>query len=173
MNQTPQQRVTPMTDVARIPWPANASARSELRALGTPRLLIVDADASIPITDSPIEDWAWASAPERELSARQDSLRRAATLFVPTPVLDDAGILDFRSRRVALPPVEARLVQEMIENFGSVVSRDQLSRAAWGPTPPGRNALDVHILRIRRRVEPVSLAVKTVRSRGYLLEAKR
>jgi hypothetical protein len=29
----------------------------------------------------------------------------------------------------------------------------------------------VHMLRLRRRIAPVGLAIKTVRSRGYLLEA--
>ena len=36
---------------------------------------------------------------------------------------------------------------------------------------PGRNALDVHVLRLRRRIAPLALSIKTVRSRGYLLEA--
>jgi DNA-binding response OmpR family regulator len=29
----------------------------------------------------------------------------------------------------------------------------------------------VHVLRLRRRLAPVALAIRTVRSRGYLLEA--
>ena len=36
---------------------------------------------------------------------------------------------------------------------------------------PGRNALDVHMLRLRRRLSPLRLSIRTVRSRGYLLEA--
>jgi DNA-binding response OmpR family regulator len=35
---------------------------------------------------------------------------------------------------------------------------------------PSRNALDVRILRLRRRVADLGLAVRTVRHRGYLLE---
>ena len=42
--------------------------------------------------------------------------------------------------------------------------------AGWPGGTPGRNALDVHVLRLRRRLEPVRLAIRTVRSRGYLLE---
>ena len=30
--------------------------------------------------------------------------------------------------------------------------------------------LDVHVLRLRRRLTPVGLAIRTVRSRGYLME---
>jgi DNA-binding response OmpR family regulator len=35
---------------------------------------------------------------------------------------------------------------------------------------PGRNALDVHVLHLRRRVAPLGLQIVTVRARGYLLE---
>ncbi|HEX2272971.1 MAG TPA: helix-turn-helix domain-containing protein, partial [Acidimicrobiales bacterium] len=45
-----------------------------------------------------------------------------------------------------------------------------LIRAVWPGQAPGRNALDVHILRLRRRLRPLGLAIRTVRSRGYLLE---
>lgn len=59
----------------------------------------------------------------------------------------------------------------LVERFGTVVGRDQLARAGWPDGAPGRNALDVHVLRLRRRIEPLGLVIKTVRSRGYLLEA--
>jgi DNA-binding winged helix-turn-helix (wHTH) protein len=68
--------------------------------------------------------------------------------------------------------VEARLTAALIERFGAVVSREQLARSGWPKGAPGRNALDVHVLRLRRRIGPLGLAIKTVRSRGYLLEAE-
>jgi DNA-binding response OmpR family regulator len=73
---------------------------------------------------------------------------------------------------VSLPPVEARLMSALLDRFGAVVSRDQLSKTGWPRGAPGRNALDVHMLRLRRRIAPIGLAIKTVRSRGYLLEAE-
>jgi hypothetical protein len=59
----------------------------------------------------------------------------------------------------------------LLDRFGAVVSRDNLSRTGWPMGAPGRNALDVHMLRLRRRIAPLGLAIRTVRSRGYLLEA--
>ena len=35
---------------------------------------------------------------------------------------------------------------------------------------PTRNALDVHVLRLRRRIAPLGLEIRTVRSRGYLMQ---
>jgi DNA-binding response OmpR family regulator len=85
-------------------------------------------------------------------------------------VLDDDGVLRLGSAWVSLPPVEARLTSAFLQRLGLVVSRDALARAGWPDGAPGRNALDVHVLRLRRRLSPVSLVIRTVRSRGYLLE---
>jgi DNA-binding response OmpR family regulator len=79
-------------------------------------------------------------------------------------------VLRFSGAWVPLPPVEARLTDALLERFGAVVSRDSLARAGWPDGAPGRNALDVHVLRLRRRIHPLGLAIRTVRARGYLLE---
>jgi DNA-binding winged helix-turn-helix (wHTH) protein len=71
---------------------------------------------------------------------------------------------------VSLPPVEARLADALVVRFGAVVGRDTLRRAVWPGSTPGRNVLDVHVLRLRRRLAPLGLAIRTVRSRGYMLE---
>ena len=78
-----------------------------------------------------------------------------------------------RGAWVSLPPVEARLTRLLLDRFGAVVSREALAKAGWPDGAPGRNALDVHVLRLRRRLAEVGLAIRTVRSRGYLLEASQ
>jgi DNA-binding response OmpR family regulator len=85
-------------------------------------------------------------------------------------MLDDFGVLRVNGSWVALPPLEARLTEALLERLGAVTSRELLIRAGWPSGAPGRNALDVHVLRLRRRLQPVGLAIRTVRSRGYLLE---
>jgi len=86
------------------------------------------------------------------------------------PSLDDDGVLRHNGTWASLPPVEARITRLLLDRIGAVVSRDSLSRAGWPDGAPGRNALDVHVLRLRRRLTQVDLAIRTVRSRGYLLE---
>jgi DNA-binding winged helix-turn-helix (wHTH) protein len=104
--------------------------------------------------------------------ARIDALtRRYAAHRHDLPNLDRDGVLRFGGSWVPLPPVEARLMGALVGRFGAVVSREQLARAGWPEGAPGRNALDVHVLRLRRRISPLGLAIKTVRSRGYLLES--
>src|SRR6185436_20646749 len=86
------------------------------------------------------------------------------------PEIDSHGVLRFGSSWVSLPPVEARLADALVVRFGAVVGRDTLRRSVWPGSAPGRNVLDVHVLRLRRRLAPLGLAIWTVRSRGYMLE---
>ena len=86
------------------------------------------------------------------------------------PEIDEDGVLRVGGEWVSLPPVDHRLATALVERFGAVVSREALARAGWPGGAPARNALDVHVLRLRRRLEPVGLVIRTVRSRGYALE---
>ena len=62
------------------------------------------------------------------------------------------------------------MVVRMLDRWGQVVGREELADAGWPAGAPGRNALDVHVLRLRRRLARVGLVIRTVRSRGYVLE---
>jgi DNA-binding winged helix-turn-helix (wHTH) protein len=164
-------RSVPM-EVVIVRWPAERERREQLRRGGRPRILLLDDGASPPDPDDCLEDWARASIDEVDLRARVVALERRATFHDRSaPVLDGDGVLHHPEAGVALPPVEARLMTALLERSGAVVSRDALARAGWPEGAPGRNALDVHVLRLRRRVDPLGLVIRTVRSRGYLLES--
>jgi two-component system, OmpR family, response regulator len=157
-------------EVALVHWPAEQDRREELRRAGQPRLLLVERGAP-PIPTDELEDWIRLPADDLDLRVRVEALRRRTGADAASvPLLDDDGVLRLGDRWVSLPPVEARLTAALLERFGAVVSREALARSGWPGGSPGRNALDVHVLRLRRRLAPLRLAIRTVRSRGYLLE---
>lgn len=163
-------------------WPEEESRRTRIILAGEPRLLLVPDGEEPPQVADCLEDWIRVPAAENEVRARVDALAvrshvhhathdRIGDEPAPTgPVLDDFGVLRLNGSWVALPPLEARLAEALLERLGAVTSRDLLIRAGWPSGAPGRNALDVHVLRLRRRLGPVGLAIRTVRSRGYLME---
>jgi len=161
-------------DVVLVRWPLERQRRETLALAGKPRLLLVETGAEAPVSEDSIEDWIRVPADEADVQVRLEGIRRrAGSLATLHPELDPDGVLRHAGGWVSLPPVEARLMAELIDRFGSVVRRDLLAEAGWPEGAPGRNALDVHVLRLRRRIGPVGLVIKTVRSRGYLLEAER
>jgi Transcriptional regulatory protein, C terminal len=157
-------------DVALVAWPSDEERRHRLARDGAPRLLLVEPDTAPPSVHDPLEDWLRVPASEADVHSRVETLRWRAAGHAVVPTVDDDGVVRHNGTRVLVPPVEARLAGALIQRFGAVVSRDALCRAGWPGGAPGRNALDVHVLRLRRRLDRVGLAIRTVRSRGYLLE---
>ena len=153
-------------------WPEEDGQRQRLSLSGGPRLLLVEEGQPPPSVLDCLEDWIRIPAAESDLQARVDTLaaRNQAHQHYP-PGLDRHGVLRYQDRWVALPALEARLTEQLIRRFGAVVGREALLKAGWPGGAPGRNALDVHVLRLRRRLAPLGLVIRTVRSRGYLLES--
>jgi DNA-binding response OmpR family regulator len=172
-------------DVTMLKWPDEQARRSRISEAHEPRLLLVPDGEEPPAVVDCLEDWIRIPATENEVRARVDALAVRSQAHTqngngngnghsheepPSPMLDDFGVLRVNGSWVALPPLEARLTEALLERLGAVTSRELLIRAGWPSGAPGRNALDVHVLRLRRRLQPVGLAIRTVRSRGYLLE---
>ena len=150
-------------------WPAERDRRQRLAADGIPRLLLIENSQTPPVTGDPLEDWIRLPSSDDDVKARVAGLLEAHNRE-GRPVIAENGLLRFRGRWTAIPPIEASLIGQLLDHFGTVVSRDDLTHAGWPDSAPGRNALDVHMLRLRRRIDDLGLAIRTVRSRGYLLE---
>lgn len=157
-----------------VRFPAEGDRLATLRRNRIPRLLFVEdgVDPPVPVDDR--EDWIRTPADPRDVQARMVLLaRRAAGDHDVEPLLDKDGVLRVGDEWVSLPPLEARLAQILLDRVGAVVSRETLTSRGWPGGAPGRNPLDVHVLRLRRRLAPVGLVIRTVRSRGYVLERAR
>src|SRR3954451_7062784 len=164
------RRFTPV-DVVLVRWPEEELRLVRLRTDGTPRLLLVGPQEPPPDSIDCLEDWIRLPADDRDVRARVASLATRAAQERTAPELDEDGLLRFRGEWVSLSPVERALARAMVERFGAVVGRETLARRAWPTGAPTRNALDVHMLRLRRRIAPLGVEVRTVRSRGYLMQA--
>jgi DNA-binding response OmpR family regulator len=162
-----------MTDVVLVRWPEEREQVERLRASGVPRLLLLHEGAAAPTALDALEDWIRLPASEGDLRVRANTLaaRVRARDLAERPTIDGDGILRYRGRWITLSPVERALAGALIDQFAMVVRRDVLGQAAWPGGHPTRNALDVHMVRLRRRLVTLGLQVRTVRLRGYLLEA--
>ena len=119
----------------------------------------------------------------RELIARLEAIvRRGGAadkpddwLVVGTLSLDRLARVSARNgRRIELLTKEYQLLEYLMRHAGQVVTRTMMMEAIWDYSfNPGTNVIDVHIGRLRAKIdaegEPPML--KTVRGAGYRLDA--
>ena len=78
-------------------------------------------------------------------------------------------------RTLDLLPTEFRLLEYMMRNFGQILTRTMLFESVWGyHFDPGTNIIDVHIGRLRRKVDAPGSPplIHTVRGAGYMLSER-
>lgn len=158
-------------EVILLRWPEEFDRIEQLRTLGVPRLLLVGGDLDALEPSDSLEDWIRLPAPEDELRVRAATLASRARKTRAKPRVDEDGLLRHEGRWIALSPTERSLAAVLVDHFGDVVDHETLIRIAWKDHRPTRNALDVLVMRLRRRVGALRLEICTVRGRGYLLQS--
>jgi two-component system OmpR family response regulator len=115
-----------------------------------------------------------------ELRARLRALLRRATMQVLDNDLLAFGDLEIRlkartvhvgRRHVAVSPREFELITFFARNAGQVVTRMQLLENVWNlHFDPGTNVVDVHVGRLRRKLEEEAgrPVIQTARGEGYV-----
>lgn len=119
-----------------------------------------------------------------EMAARVEVLLRRKERQFPQTVLRILDLeLDLVARTVSrrkvqldLLPMEFRLLEYMMRNSEQILTRTMLFESVWGyHFDPGTNIIDVHIGRLRRKVDSPGLPplIHTVRGSGYILSEHR
>ncbi|MGE8175376.1 response regulator transcription factor [Pseudomonas fluorescens] len=71
-----------------------------------------------------------------------------------------------------LLPTEYKLLEFMMRNPGQVLSRMMIFEEVWGyHFDPGTNLIDVHIGRLRKKIDPPGMTplIRTMRGSGYVI----
>lgn len=156
---------------------------TELRRAGidTPVLMISalsDVDARVRGLRAGGDDYLTKPFAPDEMAARVEVLLRRRRAVAPETHLA-VGDLDLdlmtrtakrRGAELELLPIEFRLLEFLMRNSSQVLTRSMIFESVWGYTfDPGTNVIDVHIARLRRKVDPDGLPplIHTVRGRGY------
>jgi two-component system OmpR family response regulator len=156
---------------------------TELRRAGidTPVLMISalsDVDARVRGLRAGGDDYLTKPFAPDEMAARVEVLLRRRRAAAPETHLTIGDLdLDLMARTATrskatleLLPIEFRLLEFLMRNSGQVLTRSMIFEAVWGyHFDPGTNVIDVHIARLRRKVDPDDLPplIHTVRGIGY------
>ena len=113
-----------------------------------------------------------------ELEARVRALIRRGTAGGNAMISIGKLHLDTTGRRVTvddqpldLSARELGVLEVLMMRSGRVVSKDQLAEKLYGwDEDVGANAIEVCVHRLRKKIEPSGVVVRTVRGLGYLME---
>jgi DNA-binding response OmpR family regulator len=165
---------TAAPDVVVIRWPEGADVRERLRRARQPRLLVLAPGGAPPDPVDELEDWVRVPLSDVDLRARVAWLEeRLGHEGSDRPTIDRDGTVHAPMGSTRLTPTESRAAQLLIERYGAIVSRASLEAVTWPDGPPASNALDAHIGRLRQRLAPIGLVIRTVRGRGFALGPAR
>lgn len=161
----------PRRGVRFLRWPHEEEKRYQFIELRIPVLWIVESTYAPPEWIDPLEDWIRLPMASQDIDARIACIAQRARDEI-VPVIRPDNVLCTRDARLPLADSEAAIMASLVENFQRVVPRMALVERGWGKASDQyRNALDLRILRLRRRITPLALEIKTVWGRGYMLEA--
>ncbi len=113
-----------------------------------------------------------------ELEARVRALIRRGQSGGSSMLTHGALTLDTAGRRATLngEPLdlsarELGVLEVLMLRSGRVVGKEQLAEQLYGwDEEVGANAIEVYVHRLRRKLEPAGVAIRTIRGLGYLLE---
>ncbi|MBY6115323.1 response regulator transcription factor [Mameliella alba] len=148
---------------------------------GTPVILLTargDTQDRVAGLDSGADDYLTKPFDMDELEARLRALARRKDLVFSARDQLGALVFDRTSRQLMaddqpleVPRREIAVLECLVERRGRIVSKAQLTAHVYGTgADVDDSAVEPHVSRLRRRIEPHGIRIKTARGLGYMLE---
>ena len=147
--------------------------------------LFADIDASsqaVKVASHP-EDLEWKSwlAPGclsltqvlQQLTANVEESEASSPLIGFRDIYLDLDSMCLKSRslntKVTLTVKELKLMRALIQNAEQCISRSDLTQSIWGGVSVSPRALDTHVSRLRKVLQPCGLTIENIYGGGYRL----
>jgi two-component system OmpR family response regulator len=166
-----------------LPGMDGLEALRRLREAGqrVPVLILTARDAledRVQGLDSGADDYMAKPFAAPELAARVRALIRRSQARTGARIVHGPLVLDTSSRRAFLADApldlaarEWAVLEVLLARVEKIVSKDSIIQAvaSWGEELSS-NAIEVYVSRLRAKLEPAGIRIRTVRGFGYMLE---
>ncbi|HEY8118858.1 MAG TPA: response regulator transcription factor [Methylophilaceae bacterium] len=154
------------------------------RKINAPVIILTardDLDDRVKGLDLGADDYLTKPFKLPELEARLRAHIRRSHTVISSSIHCGALSLDTKDRLVtanglalALSPRELSVLETLMLRAGRVVSKDSLMEnlCSWDEDV-GTNAIEVYVHRLRKKMEPYGINIRTVRGLGYLLDKQQ
>jgi len=114
-----------------------------------------------------------------ELQARVRALLRRGQQGGAAPTILYGGLefdtvrrsASIQGKTLSLSSHESGVLEVLLHRFGRVVSKEQILEQLYSyDRGVSHNAIEVYVHRLRRKLEPAGVSIRTIRGLGYLLE---
>ena len=158
--------------------------RLRRRGSHTPVLILTARDAlndRVKGLDLGADDYLTKPFELPELEARARALIRRGQAGGASLITNGSLTLDTAGRRVTMDGTpldltarEFGVLEVLMMRSGRVVGKEQLAEKLYGwDEEVGPNAIEVCVHRLRKKIEPAHVTIRTIRGLGYLLEKER
>jgi DNA-binding response OmpR family regulator len=155
--------------------------RLRARQVQTPVLVITargDVAAKVEGLDQGADDYLSKPFALTELEARVRALLRRSQGRATGLIECGTLVLDTRARRASiggadleLPRRELCLLEILMTRAGNVVSKEQIASQLFSfDDEVGPNAIEIYVSRLRKKLRPAGIEIRTIRGLGYLLQ---
>jgi DNA-binding response OmpR family regulator len=118
-------------------------------------------------------DVAEFAARVRALVRRGQGLPDPSLTCGPLSLDRAAGVVSLNGEPLILRRRELAVLTGLMTRAGKVVPKERLISEVFGfDEPVAPNALELYVARLRKKLEPEGLQIRTIRGIGYLLEAR-
>ncbi len=158
--------------------------RIRARGLSTPALILTAQDAlqsRVEGLNAGADDYLTKPFEIEELEARLRALLRRShkTLrpelrFGPLSFDQNTRLFSLDGAELRLSPREHAILETLLRRAGTTVSKEALLEGAYGfDDDVGLGAIEVHVHRLRKKLEHAAVSIATLRGLGYLLRLER
>ena len=115
-----------------------------------------------------------ARVKNRIIKSKQDPKAKNKTIVIENLVLNiETQIAELDNKKIQLTPIEFKIIHLLSNKPNHIYSRDFLIQYIWPKTHVQNQNIDTHFSNLRKKLLSFSTKIKTIKSRGYLLDLER